>query len=72
MPDTKKKMATDCMAQHIKIFREQSLKDEKADFGRPCSECQYNHRCSFEWLEIMQPILEKTSVEINMVLTERN
>lgn len=72
MLNTECQKAADCMAQHIKTFRGQFLREEKADFGAPCSECRYNHQCNYEWLKIMQPILENSSVEISMVLTEQN
>lgn len=72
MLNTEQQMAADCMAQHIKTFREQFLRGEQADFGTPCSECQYNRRCNYEWLSIMQPLLENSSVEISMALSEPN
>lgn len=64
--------AADCMAQHIKTFRNQCMNNEFADFGVPCAECQYNHQCDFEWLTVMQPILKNSSVKISMVLKEQN
>lgn len=68
MLNLEQQMAADCMAQHIKTFREQFLRDEQANFGMPCSECRYNFQCNYKWLEIMQPILEESNVKINMIL----
>lgn len=65
--NTGQQKAIDCMAQHIKAFRKQFLREEKADFGEPCNECRYNCQCNYGWLEIMQPFLEKSCVEIRMV-----
>lgn len=69
--NTGQQKAIDCMAQHIKTFREQFLRGGKADFGEPCNECRYNRQCNYEWLEIMQPFLENSSVEIRMVSNDK-
>lgn len=71
MLNLEQQMAADCMAQHIRAFRGQFLRGEQADFGAPCSECLYNRRCSYEWLNVMQPILKNSNIEISMALTEQ-
>lgn len=35
-----------CIYQHFKIFWRQAAREEKADFGEPCAECEkYNQAC---------------------------
>lgn len=70
MVDTKPQRAIDCMAQHIKTFREQSLKGIKADFGEPCAECPHSCQCSYQWLDIMEPILDNSNIKISMIFPE--
>ena len=60
-------MAIDCMAQHLKAFFEQSVKQEQSDFGEPCTKCRYfNSECHYEWLDVMDPLLKKSNVSISV------
>lgn len=70
MVDKKQQRAADCIAQHIKTFGEQSLSGIRADFGAPCTECQYIRQCDYEWYDIMKPILENSNVKISTDLSE--
>lgn len=56
-----------CAAQHIKAMREQYLNDRKADFSAPCSKCELNSQCYFNWLETLTPIFQKSNVKISLV-----
>lgn len=57
----------DCMAQHLKIFHEQSKEERTADFGEPCKTCCYAKECDFNWLSVMKPLLNLSEVRISMV-----
>lgn len=41
-----------CIYQHFKIFWRQAAREEKADFGEPCAECEkyLNITCNLDWL----------------------
>lgn len=58
--------AIECMAQHISTFLLQSLEGRKADYGEPCERCEKLKEYNFDWLSIMNPLLEKSKVKVNV------
>lgn len=61
------KKASDCALQHIKIFREQALKEATADFGEPCQACIHRQTCDFNWFSILTPLRNQADVKIKVV-----
>lgn len=47
----KYKDAVYCIYQHFKAFWRQAAREEKADFGEPCAECEkyLNNECDLDW-----------------------
>ena len=60
-----------CIAQHLKIFHEQSAHGKSADFGEPCETCKYVKGCDFDWLAKMKPLLERSNVTIRLCYSGR-
>lgn len=60
----------DCIAQHIKTFHEQSKQQIIADFGEPCTNCEYGKICNLDWLAKMKPLFEKSDVMIKLCDTQ--
>ncbi len=58
--------AINCAVQHIKIFFQQSVDETMADFGEPCQTCPYTGNCEYGWLSIMEPLLVKSAIRINL------
>lgn len=59
-------VSVDCIAQHIKIFHEQSATKKMADFGEPCATCSHVKSCDLDWLAKMKPLFEKSGVAIQL------
>ena len=60
-------LSIDCIAQHLKIFHEQSLLNKTADFGEPCSTCPHVMKeCRLDWLTRMKPLFCRTDVQIRL------
>lgn len=62
--------AIDCMVQHIKTFHTQAIEGAEADFGEPCQTCPYAGTCNFDWISVMNPLLSKTKIKVNMLMPE--
>ncbi len=62
--------AVDCMVQHIKTFHTQALDAVVADFGEPCQTCRHIENCNYDWLSVMEPLLDKSAIRISMVHPE--
>lgn len=67
MKSAETQRALDCVAQHIKSFREQALNAQIADFGESCQKCTYAGACNYDWSSIMIPLLQESSISISMV-----
>lgn len=61
------KKANDCALQHIKVFREQAIRKDTADFGEPCQNCIHVKNCNLNWLSVLSPLIEHSCVEISVV-----
>lgn len=68
MESQEEQQALDCMTRHIRAFLLQSSEGRKADYGEPCENCEKIKECNFDWLSIMDPLLERSKVKINMVI----
>lgn len=68
----KEEIGAICTAQHIITFRDQAAKEVKADFGEPCENCPMAHKCDFDWLSKIAPVVENSKIKISMVLPEQN
>lgn len=51
-------LAINCMAQHIRAFRDQAQNGMKADFSEPCSFCKRAKECTFDWVQIMDSVMK--------------
>lgn len=60
----------ECALQHIKVFREQSSRNETADFGEPCQKCIHTSECNFDWFSILSPLAHQSRIEISMAVRE--
>ncbi len=49
--------AINCMAQHIRVFRDQASNLMLADFAEPCKYCKFAKECNYDWMEIIIPVL---------------
>lgn len=58
--------AVDCAMQHIKVFREQHLRDAEADFGEPCKTCMHKDECRFDWFNVLLSLSSRSKVKINL------
>lgn len=63
--------AVNCITQHIKAYREQAIKEETANFGKPCETCLYMQNCDLDWLSKMQPIISQSDICINVADLEQ-
>lgn len=61
-----KEKSVDCAMQHIKVFREQHLRDAVADFGEPCKTCMHKSECRFDWFNVLLPLSNQSKVKINL------
>ena len=68
MESKEEQQALDCMTRHIRAFLLQSSAGRKADYGERCENCEKIKECNFDWLSIMDPLLERSKVKINMVI----
>ena len=68
MESQEEQQALDCMTRHIRTFLLQSSEGRTADYGEPCENCEKLKECNFDWLSIMDPLLERSKVKINMVI----
>lgn len=60
-------LSIDCIAQHLKIFHEQSVFDKTADFGEPCSTCPHAMKeCRLEWLTRIKPLFDRTNIQVKL------
>ena len=69
---TKNEMAATCVAQHIITFRNQAVREAKADFGEPCEKCVMKDECDYDWFSKIASVTEESKVKINMVLPEQS
>lgn len=60
-----------CIARHLKAYHRQSAEHEVATFGEPCADCEYAEICQFDWFAQMEPLLNKTNVEITLCRSKR-
>lgn len=65
-------LAINCMAQHIRAFRDQAQNGMKADFAEPCSFCRLVNKCNFDWIGIMYPVLKYGTETKLLVCLDRN
>ena len=64
-------LSIDCIAQHLKIFHDQSTLIRTADFGEPCSTCPHAMKeCKLDWLTRMKPLFDKTDIQIRLCYPE--
>lgn len=56
-----------CVIQHIKVFHEQAISECVADFGEPCQTCPHIRECDFDWLSVMNPLIQHSAVNFSMV-----
>ncbi len=63
------KKTINCACRHIAVFRNQSIKKETADFGKPCVGCEEANECNYDWLNKMMPLFDKSDIKISMVST---
>lgn len=60
-------LSIDCIAQHLKVFHEQSVFDKTADFGEPCGTCPHAMKeCRLEWLTRMKPLFDSTNIQVKL------
>ncbi len=55
-----------CIARHIKAYHRQCFDREIADFGEPCSDCEFYKTCKFDWFARMKPLFENTNITIQL------
>ena len=55
-----------CIARHIKAYHRQCFDREIADFGEPCSDCEFCKTCKFDWFARMKPLFENTNITIQL------
>lgn len=56
-----KDMAIDCAVRHIRALHHQCVEHREADFGEPCSQCQYTSKCNCDFLNTLEPLLRHTT-----------
>ncbi|GEM_PF-6788689 len=69
--NNKQPIGVECLIQHFKVFYEQSIDGQLADWGEPCSKCPYMKECGCSWYENIQPLLEKTKIEVEFPLPSK-
>ena len=56
-----KNMAIDCAIRHIHALYHQCAEHREADFGEPCSQCQYMSKCNCDFLNTLKPLFRHTT-----------
>ena len=60
------KVAIDCAVRHISAIFHQCAEHREADFGEPCSQCQYAPTCKFDFLNSLKPLFQRTTEEFTL------
>ena len=63
-----KDMAIDCAVRHISALFHQCAEHREADFGEPCSQCQYAPTCKFDFLNSLKPLFQRTTEEFTIAV----
>lgn len=59
------KVSLICMLNHLESLRQQSIAEEKANFGKPCSTCELWNDCKGDWFSKIKGPLDITGKFIN-------
>lgn len=62
------KVAIDCAVRHISALFHQCAEHREADFGEPCSQCQYAPTCKFDFLNSLKPLFQRTTEEFTLAV----
>lgn len=62
------KVAIDCAVRHISALFHQCAEHREADFGEPCSQCQYAPTCKFDFLNSLKPLFQRTTEEFTIAV----
>ena len=62
-----KKKSITCTFCHVQAYIDQHQNQQKADLAVACETCPYGRECSYDWLHIMEPILNHSEVKIRLV-----
>lgn len=66
---SREKVAIDCAVRHIYALYHQCIEHKEADFGEPCSQCQYMPECNCDFINKLEPLLRHTTEDF--ILTEK-
>lgn len=69
--DPEKKKAITCAFCHIQAYIGQCQDKQRADIAVACEICPYSKNCFFDWLHIVQPLVELSDVRLTVLTSEQ-